>query len=172
MTALIFLSLLVDIIFLCGFLYLLVRPVIHGAIYFPSGDTSIAAMLRMANMKPGERVADVGSGDGRVLIAFATAGMEAIGYEINPFLVLYSRRAIKKAGVSEKAHVYWKNFWKEDLSTFDVIVIYGFPRIMERFRQKLEKEASSGTKIISNMYHMYGWNPVSSDSTLFCYIKR
>jgi ribosomal protein L11 methylase PrmA len=75
-------------------------PIARGAIYDPSSRIEAEAMARLAEVRPGEKAADLGSGDGRVVCALARGGAEAHGYEINPVLVLISRRNIRREGLS------------------------------------------------------------------------
>jgi len=69
-------------------------------------------MLLFSKIKPGERMADLGSGDGRILIEFAKKGAIAEGYEINPVLVFIARMKIRRLGLEKKARVFWKSFWR------------------------------------------------------------
>ena len=68
---------------------------LQGPIFAPSSETAISTMLKLAKIKPGVRIADLGSGDGRVVRAFAKKGVEVHGFEINPLLVLISKNKIK-----------------------------------------------------------------------------
>ncbi len=145
---------LIAVIILLLVIYFLGRPIIRGAIYFPTSTRSVETMLRFAEIRSGDKVVDLGSGDGRILIAAAKAGAEAVGYEINPILVRRSRRAIARAGIS--ATVYWESFWRADLSQFDVVIVYGIPYIMKDLQKKLERELQPGTKIISNAFTFPG----------------
>src|SRR5882672_3428464 len=82
-------------------LVFLVLPVFlarRGAPYVPSRKDSIKKMLVLANLKPGDKVVDLGSGDGRIVIAFARNGIDAHGYEISPALVLWSKLMIFALG--------------------------------------------------------------------------
>ena len=76
-------------------LLILLRSIINGAIYYPSEKKNVEVIVKFLNIKPGEKIADLGSGDGRIIIALARAGAEAHGYEVNPFLVRQSRKKIK-----------------------------------------------------------------------------
>lgn len=143
--------------------YLLLRPLINGAVYFPTSETSVQTMLRLANIKRGEKVVDLGSGDGRILLAFARAGGEAHGYEINPILVWRSRRAIREAGLEGKTFVHWKSFWRADLSPFDVVIVYGIPYIMKKLEGKLGKELKTGARVLSNVYPFPGRRPTAEE---------
>ena len=136
-------------------IYLLLRPMVTGAIYFPTMPTSVAVIRRFAAAGPGKKIADLGSGDGRILIALAADGAEAHGYEVNPLLVVSSRRRIRKAGLAGKAIVHWQSFWKADLSPYDAVVVYGFPPIMKRLGRKIARELRPGSTVISNIYHFH-----------------
>ena len=138
-------------------LYVLIRPIVNGAIYFTTKADACDAMIRLSSAKQGEKIADLGSGDGRVVIAFAKLGCETHGYEINPFLVWISRRAILRAELKDKAFVHWKSFWKIDFSSFDVIALYGIPRIMDKLETKRNTELKPGTRIVSNSYSFPKW---------------
>ncbi len=67
-----------------------------GAVYYPTTDNSVKEMLKISHLTSKDTLIDLGSGDGRILIAAANLGAKAIGYEINPFLVYKSRQLIKK----------------------------------------------------------------------------
>ena len=89
----------------------------RGAPFVPSGSETVKRMVKLGDIHWGEKAADLGSGDGRIVIGLAKAGAEAHGYEINPFLVLWSRRQIRRAGLSDKAFVHWTSFWKQDYAS-------------------------------------------------------
>jgi len=69
-------------------------------------------MLKLGQVSSKDTLIDLGSGDGRILIAAACLGAKAVGYEINPFLVWKSRRLIRQARLEKLAKVYWKSFWQ------------------------------------------------------------
>ena len=149
-----------------------VFPVLFkGAIYLPTRRKTVAKMIEFADIKPGDIAVDLGSGDGRLVIALAKAGAEAHGYEINPLLVLISRYKISKAGLKNKAFVHLKNFWKEDLSQFNVVMIFGINFAMNPLKEKLEKELKSGARIISNSFSFPGWEPIKEEDTALFYKK-
>ncbi|MBI2054421.1 MAG: methyltransferase domain-containing protein, partial [Candidatus Staskawiczbacteria bacterium] len=123
-----------------------------GAFYAETEDKKIEKMIEFANIKPGEKAVDLGAGDGRIVIALAKKGIEAHGYEINPILVAKAKDKIEKAGLKGKAFMHWGNFWKKDISGFDIIIIFGISFIMKKLGKKLKKEAKDGSKIISNYF--------------------
>jgi hypothetical protein len=157
------------ILVLFAVLYLLARPVVRGAIFFPADAESVATMLDMAELRPGDRVVDLGSGDGRILIACARRGVRAEGYEINPILVLRSRRRIRRAGFQDLAKVHWKSFWRVNLAPFGAIFVYGIPHIMDGLRGKLERELLPGTKVVSHVFPFPGWKPQAEREKVYLY---
>lgn len=149
-----------------------VFPKTMGPPFVASGDIKLKAMLELANIMKGQKVADLGSGNGKVVIAFAKQGAQAYGYEINPFLVFLSKYRIKKLGLQKKACVYCKNLWNVDLKEFDVIVIYGIPYMMKQLEEKIQKEATAGTKIISNNFTFPNWKIKRQLDVVKLYIKE
>ena len=119
---------------------------------------AVETIADLAGDVAGKKVADLGSGDGRIVIALAKKGAEAHGFEINPLLVWQSRLAIKKAGLSGRALIHWQSYWKEDLSPFSVVVVFGISHIMEKLKQKLLKELSPGSIVISYVFPFPNWN--------------
>src|SRR5208337_3945742 len=95
-------------------------PLARGAVYVPSTREKALLIARLSGAGPGERAVDLGSGDGRIVIALARQGAEAHGFEVNPVLVLISLRNIRRAGFHGRAFIHWKSFWRADLSRFDV----------------------------------------------------
>jgi ribosomal protein L11 methylase PrmA len=131
--------------------------IFRGAPFLPTQQKALEKMIELAEIKPGDKLADLGSGDGRILIAAAKAGAEAHGYEINPVLILWSRYKIKKAGLSGKALVHWKNFWLEHFNQYDIVTIFGITGIMERLESKLMSEMRPGARVVSNIFKFPNW---------------
>lgn len=151
-------------------IYLTGRPMLRGAIYFPTSPRGVERMMQLAKIKNHEKIIDLGSGDGRILIAAARQGAIATGYEINPLLVWKARRNIKASGVADRAIVHWKSFWRVDFSIFDTVIVYGMPNIMNSLKKKLERELKPGTKVISNAFMFPGWKPVAQEGKVYLYI--
>lgn len=125
--------------------------VFTGAHYMPTTPSRVARMLRLANLTNGDRLIDIGSGDGRIVMEAARRGVEAVGYEINPILVLLSKRAIRKAGLTN-ARIVWGDFWKQDFGAYTVVTVYGIPHIMGLLERKVALELPSGGRIVSNTF--------------------
>jgi 16S rRNA A1518/A1519 N6-dimethyltransferase RsmA/KsgA/DIM1 with predicted DNA glycosylase/AP lyase activity len=121
----------------------------RGPVFVPANYEAVEAMIRLLDVKTGERAVDLGSGDGRIVMALARAGAEAHGYEHNIILVWWSRFKIKRAGLSGRAFIHWKNFWKADFSKFTIFTVFGIPYIMSPLQEKLSREAVSGSRAVS-----------------------
>ena len=150
---------------------LLVAMIIRGAPPVPTSRKSVEKIVELASHAPHETAVDLGAGDGRVVIALASAGMRTEGYEINPLLVFLARYKIKKAGVGGVGQVYWGNFWAKDLSEFGIINVYGATHIMKGLAKKFEKELQPGTFVISNIFPIPGWRYVEKVDSIYLYIK-
>ena len=151
-------------------IYLILRPMLFGAIYFPTTSHNVAVIKKFADIHPADNIADLGSGDGRIVIALAKAGAEAHGYEINPLLVIHSREAIRKAGLNGKAIIHRQSFWKANFSPYDTVIVYGFPHIMRPLEKKFLRELAPGTKVISNVYQFPHLTEVKSENKVRLYI--
>ncbi|TSC59736.1 MAG: hypothetical protein LiPW15_756 [Parcubacteria group bacterium LiPW_15] len=142
---------------------------ISGAIYAPTGDNNVEIIKKLAEAKPGERIVDLGSGNGKIVIAFAKDGMESHGYEINPLLVWFSRRKIKKLGLQERAFIHGESFWKADLGEFDVVTVFTLPHIMRALVPKIKKELRLGARVVANAYGFQGVEPIKKEDQVFLY---
>lgn len=117
------------------------------------------AMLELAKVGPQDFVLDLGSGDGRIVIAAARRfGARGLGVEIVPDLVERSRRAAEEAGVADRAHFREQDLFKADLSPASVITMYLLPDVNLKLRPKLLK-LRPGTRIVSHDWDMGDWAP-------------
>jgi len=131
--------------------------------YFPSAPAMVEKMLDMARVRPEDRVVDLGSGDGRNVIAAAKRGADAVGVEYNPELVALARRNAAEAGVAERARFVQGDMFEADISQASVLVLFLIPENLRRLEPKFRKLAP-GTRIVSNYYKIPGWEPAASDT--------
>ncbi len=117
--------------------------------FYTNPYVSDQELTQIANISQKDVVIDLGSGDGRMLIHAARQGATAKGWEINPFLVLWTRLAIHHYKVGKRATVHLKNYHKANLSEATVVFIYNFPPHMPKLEEKLKKDLQKGTTIIS-----------------------
>ena len=126
-------------------------------------DNVTLAMLQLAGVGPQDRVIDLGSGDGRIVIHAARRfGARGLGVEIVPELVAKSREAARRAGVADRAEFREQDLFKTDLSAATVITMYLLPDVNLQLRPALLKLAP-GTRIVSHDWDMGDWAP---DETL------
>ncbi len=145
--------------------------VFRGAPFLPTHTPTADRLITKLNLKPGDKFADLGSGDGRLVIAAAQKGAEAHGYEINPVLVLWSRQKIKRLGLDHQAFIHWKSFWRQNFSGFDALAIFGITGIMVRLSQKLSRELKPGTRVACNIFPLPDWQG-EKDQGIYYYIKN
>lgn len=120
--------------------------------YFTTSRYRVETMVELSNIQPNQRVADLGSGDGRISIAFGAKGGIVTGYELDEKLFLSSKALIKEKNLEDKVEILKKDFWEEDLGQFDIICIYPMPDIMDTLQEKILEECKKGTKILTNYY--------------------
>ena len=143
----------------------------RGPFYVPTKRNYVPHIIDFLSLKPGEKAVDLGSGNGRLLIALAQAGAEAHGFEHNPLLVWRSRYNIKRAGLTGKAFVHIDNFWNVDVSSFDGVVIYGIPYIMHKLEEKLQRELRPGARVVAHSFPFPSWKPSATHKRVYLYKK-
>jgi len=134
--------------------------------FVPSDQETVARMLRMAKLSPGARVIDLGSGDGRIVIAAARAEptVSGEGVEIDSRLVAKSNAAAHAAGVASRVRFAHRNAFDADLRRVDVIFMWLFPDLQRLLRDKILEEARPGTRVVTASFDMGSWAPDESDS--------
>lgn len=128
--------------------------------YVVSPQSIVERMLEMADLRPGETVYDLGSGDGRVLItAVQRFHAKAVGVEISEALVDATNERIRKNGLQHDARVIHGDLLKVDLSPADVVTIYLMTDSNEMLRPNMEKYLHPGARVVSHEYAVPGWKP-------------
>lgn len=146
-----YIFLVFQLLFALLFLYLCLAFA-TGAPYVPSTNPVSEEMIRLAHLKKGMRVYDLGSGDGKLLFLAARSGADATGFEINPYLVALTRIKSLFHPARNLVHVSWKNFWRANLADADVVFIYLLPWKMDRLENKILRACKPKTVIISNSF--------------------
>jgi SAM-dependent methyltransferase len=125
-------------------------------VWVPTAQALVEAMLDMAKVTPSDYVIDLGSGDGRTVIAAARRGAKALGVEYNPNMVALSRRNAEKAGVAGKATFVQADLFKTDFSKASVVTLFLLPEINLRLRPRI-LAMKPGTRVVSNSFDMGDW---------------
>ena len=135
--------------------------------YFTTSRYRVQAMVELAEVKFGERVADLGTGDGRIAIAFAKAGAIVTGYELDEEKIKLARENSQKENAN--ITVLKKDFWFEDLSQYSIICCYPMPTIMGRLEHKLQNELKPGSRILLNYFPFLHWKQKAKKDNVFLY---
>lgn len=141
-------------------------------VWVPTPEVLVEKMLDLANVTPKDFVIDLGSGDGRTVIAAAKRGARALGVEYNPDMVALSEYNARQAGVADRATFVRGDIFEYDFSKADVITMFLLPSINMKLRPKL-LEMKPGTRIVSNSFTMEDWEAdrsetVAEDCTSWC----
>ena len=141
-------------------------------VWVPSPEATVEKMLDVARVTPQDFVVDLGSGDGRNVIAAARRGARALGVEYNPDMVELSKRNAEKAGVSGKASFVQGDMYAAEFPQATVLALFLLPENLLKLRQKFA-DLKPGTRIVANTFGIEGWTPeesltISGDCTSWC----
>jgi SAM-dependent methyltransferase len=125
-------------------------------VWVPTPDALVAAMLDLANVTASDYLIDLGSGDGRTVIAAAKRGAKALGIEYNPSMVELSKRNAAKEGVAETATFLHGDVFKIDFSRATVLTLFLLPELNLRLRPKI-LAMKPGVRVVSNSFDMDDW---------------
>ncbi|HET9736071.1 MAG TPA: class I SAM-dependent methyltransferase [Burkholderiales bacterium] len=125
-------------------------------VWVPTSDALVNKMLDMAKVTPRDFVMDLGSGDGRTVIAAAKRGARALGIEYNPDMVALSKQSAEKEGVSGRAKFMKADLFETDFSKATVITMFLLPEINLKLRPKI-LALKPGTRVVSNTFTMGEW---------------
>ncbi len=125
-------------------------------IWVPTPDEVVDRMLTMAQVGPNDFHMDLGSGDGKIVIAAAKRGAKALGIEYNPDMVKVAQDNAAKAGMSDKASFRRADIFQTDFSQATVITLYLLPALNMRLRPQL-LAMKPGTRVVSHSFTMEDW---------------
>lgn len=134
---------------------------LNGPFFAPTSYKRIKQIDTLAELKPGMTIADLGAGDGRILIELVKKNprVKAVGIELDPKYVKLARKNVKAASLEKQITIKQQSFWEIDLSKFDVITVYCVQRFMGKLGQKLKREIKEKTKVISVFFVFPNWKP-------------
>jgi SAM-dependent methyltransferase len=129
-------------------------------IYYPTPTETVDEMLRLAKIKKGDVLYDLGSGDGRIPIAAAQQyGIRAVGIEIDPKLVTEAQEKAQQEGVSDLVRFRNEDMFRIDVSEATVVTLYLSEKLNVLLRPKLLRELRPGSRILSHDFRMGDWKP-------------
>ena len=118
----------------------------------------VEAMLRLAEVRPGDVVYDLGCGDGRIVIEAARSfGATGVGIDIDPRRIEEANAAARQAGVSGRVRFAVQDLFKADFSEATVLTLYLFPELNAKLLPKLRTELKPGTRVVSHEFGIGDW---------------
>jgi hypothetical protein len=150
--------------------------------FFPTPMPIVERMLRLGGLKAGEKMFDLGSGDGRIVIMAAHKfKADAAGVELDGHLCEFSLKEIHRKGLEKSARIVCGDLFSQDYSSADLLTIYLFPGANDKLQPILERQLRKGTRIVAHDFEFRGWIPqktelVENDGTgkshaLYLYIR-
>jgi ribosomal protein L11 methylase PrmA len=127
-------------------------------IYVPTPHEVVEDMLRLANVRKGDVLYDLGSGDGRIAIAAAKKyGIKAVGIDIDPERIREANENARKAGVANLVQFRQEDLFKADFREATVVTLYLLPDLNVKLRPRLWEDLKPGTRIVSHQFDMGTW---------------
>ena len=131
-------------------------------VWVPTSPAVIERMLDMAKVTADDFVIDLGSGDGRMVIAAARRGARALGVEFNPEMVKLARQLATEAGVGDRATFVEGDMYEADISKATVLALFLLPDNLRRLEPKF-RSLPPGTRIVVNTFGIPDWTPESTE---------
>jgi len=136
--------------------------------YVPTQMDNIRKILRFAGVKKNKKFYELGSGDGRVVLAAAKLKADAIGIEQSWLRVLFSKFKASKLNF-KKAKFIHGNIFSKKYSDADIVYIYLLSKGVKKLEEKLKKELKKGSIIITQTYHFQNWKPFKKEGNFWLY---
>jgi len=141
--------------------------VLFGAPYLPTLSVQTELGLDMLGLKPGQTLLELGSGDGRVLRVAAKRGLQVIGYELNPLLVIISYIVTWK--YRRQVKIIWGNYWLKNWPQADGIYVFLLNKYMPKLDTKIVQQYGKNVKLVSFAFKIPGRKPVKAEKGIFLY---
>jgi protein-L-isoaspartate O-methyltransferase len=133
--------------------------------YYPTPETIVKKMLQLGELKAGEKMFDLGSGDGRIVVMAAEQfHADSVGVEFDKDLVRQSTEKIRKLHLQKTARIISGDIIQQDYSSADLITVYLLPMSNDKVRPILEKQLKKGTRIVAHDFEFKDWKPEKIES--------
>jgi cyclopropane fatty-acyl-phospholipid synthase-like methyltransferase len=131
--------------------------------YVSTPEVVVAEMLRLAAVRPGDLLYDLGCGDGRIVIAAARDfGARGVGIDIDPARIEEAIAAARRAGVSDNVRFAVQDLFRTDFSDASVVALYLYPELNAKLLPRFLAELRPGTRIVSHQFGIGDWKPQES----------
>lgn len=127
--------------------------------YVPTPQVVVEKMLDMANVQEGDYVIDLGSGDGRIVIAAVKRGAYGHGIDLDPQRIREARQNARDEGLEDRVMFIREDIFETDFSRASVITMYLLNSVNRKLRPKLLEELEPGTRVVSHSFDMGDWQP-------------
>lgn len=170
-------EIIIDLFFLTAYIIVLIFLIYslwalpRGAPFVPLKKENVEAMIKTANPQKGENLVDLGSGDGRILIAACRTGANCVGVEFNPVLCFLSRLKARIKGC-KNIKIRCADLWKFSLEDVDILTLYFISNKMDRLYQKIKKEMKPGARIVSYGFTFPHWQYTRKNGKIYLYVVK
>ena len=154
---------------------MVIGPALFGSPWHPISRRDLKRALDFCDAKPGERIVDLGSGDGRVLITAAKDyGLVGTGIEIDPIKVWLANLRVRRAGIQDRVNFVRANIFDTDYREADILFLYLTHQAIDKLFPDILKRLKPTVKILSYKFCIQGMTPdkVNADKTLFLYTRN
>jgi protein-L-isoaspartate O-methyltransferase len=132
--------------------------------YYPTPPSIVEKMLQLGELKKGEKMFDLGSGDGRIVVMAARKfGADATGVELDESLYKQSMAEIKRLKLTNTARIIHGDVATQDYSSADLLTVYLLPDSNTKIRPMLEKQLRKGARVVAHDFEFSGWTPVKTE---------
>ena len=143
---------------------------LFGAPYLPTLKPQMTTALKLADLKPGQTLLELGCGDGRVLIAAAQQGYNAVGYELNPLLALLAWTRTRR--YRSQVRVVWGNYWRAEWPPAEAIFTFLLPRYMAKLDKQCQNYRHRPVRLVSFAFEIPGKKPRRKQNGIYVYTYR
>ncbi len=138
--------------------------------FVPSSDEKVRIMMEFTGDIKGKKVADLGCGNGKLLLELAKKGAQVYGYELEPLLIQEAETRLTNNGFKDYK-IFQQSFLEADLSKYVVLTIYGITSVMDKLEKKLLQELKPNAIVIANTFDFPNWKPIDKRNSVYLYRK-
>jgi len=146
-------------------------PLFLGVPFLPTHKKQAEKMMALAQVGKGTKVVDLGSGAGRLIFMAQKNGATSVGYELNPFLFLWTKLVILLGKKSGQVQVFLKSIYEANIKEADVIFMFLYPPHMKKIADKIFTEAKPGARILSYAFRFLDREPTAKEQGIYVYKK-
>jgi SAM-dependent methyltransferase len=140
---------------------------LFGAPYLPTLGPQVRTALELADLRAGDTLLELGCGDGRVVIAAAKQGINVVGYELNPLLVVLAWLRTRR--YRKQVRIIWGDFWREPWPPAEAIFVFLLPKYMSKLNTKVMQYSNKPVKLVSFAFTIPGLEPARQKAGLYLY---